>query len=186
MRVHSLPNTHIHTQPTLPRSTKIIDDQDAFAKSIVGTVAGTAEAFCKFIPSDSRCTQLTATVSKWTKRIIDDAGRIAKDQIRCAGAVTKYAEGMACFACDVQFANFVDLEHKVLKIAETTCDHIYAECQQALESDVVALMNTISKFVAELLNDLTGAGIVRGVEKRKRRERNETGLRSFMCVCVCV
>ena len=94
--MRNLPNTHTHThtQPTR-ESTKIIDDQDAFAKSIVGTVAGTAEAFCKFIPSDSRCTQLTATVSKWTTRIIDDAGRIAKDQIRCAGAVTKYAEGMA-------------------------------------------------------------------------------------------
>ena len=144
----------------------------------MGTVAGTAEAFCKFIPSDSRCTQLTATVSKWTTRIIDDAGRIAKDQIRCAGAVTKYAEGMACFACDVQFANFVDLDHKVLKIAELTCDHIYAKCQQALESDVVALMNTISKFVAELLNDLTGAGIVRG---ERRGRGSETRLDLWSC-----
>ena len=76
-------------------SSKIIDDQDTFANSIVGVVAGAAKTFCKFSPLESMCTKVTATVSKWTQRIIDDAGRIAKDQVRCAGAVTKYAEGIA-------------------------------------------------------------------------------------------
>jgi hypothetical protein len=141
---------------------KVLKDEKVFAKQIISLVGPAIETFC---PSNSRnilpgniCEKLTATVTTYTQQIVDDATRIASDQARCVSALTTYAAGMACMACDVEFNKYVDLEKMVINLAENTCTQVYGACVQTIQNDVNSLFQTVNNFVSALLNDVSGCG----------------------------
>ena len=135
-----------------------IDNGTDFAKGIVNIISGTISAVCSqnLPPFAKICNTLTATIEKYTNRLMDDVRRIAKDQTHCASAIATYAEGMACFACEVNFADFVDLERKVIRLSSSTCDAVYSYCAQSIQNDVNELLKTVTDFTNELTSELTG------------------------------
>ena len=138
---------------------KVIKDEKGFADSIVALVAPAISTLCpssgSLLPGDT-CKKLTATVTQFTQQIIADATRMASDQQKCADALISYAGGLACMACDVDFAKFVDVDNKVLKLSENTCTHVYDACVQPIQNDVHTLFQTVNTFVAALLKDIAG------------------------------
>ena len=140
---------------------KILKDEKGFANQIIGLVGPAVSTFCK--PSApvlpvKMCDKLTSTVATYTARLIDDATQIATDQAQCALALTTYAGGMACMACEVSFASYVDLEKKVIRMSENTCTHVFDKCVQTIQNDVQVLFQTVNDFMSALLNDVAGCG----------------------------
>ena len=140
----------------------VLKDEKKFANQIIGLVGPAIKAFC---PSGSTpllpggiCPKLTTTITTYTQRLIDDATNIATDQATCGDALTTYAGGLACMACEVDFAQYIDLENMVINMAENTCDRVYDACVQTISKDVETLFDTVNDFVGALLNDVAGCG----------------------------
>ena len=135
-----------------PVSNAIMESVESIGKPICD-IAG------KLMPElKEKCKQYTDTIAKYSKIFAQDSYNLVEAQTKCAEAVTAYAEGLVCFACTVNFKDFVDLEKKVIKISTKTCDGIYDQCETAVQKSVTQLLQHIQDFVEEIIKIFSGTG----------------------------
>ena len=156
--IHAIESANVVAQAAIAAAEKSIESGTSFSKSIVKIVSGAISSICDLNspPFAKICNTLMATINKYTQRINDDIKRIATDQTQCASAIATYAEGMACFACEVEFNSYLDLEKKVIRLASSTCDVVYDRCAASIQNDVNALLRTVTDFTNELTSELQG------------------------------
>ena len=140
---------------------EISKDKNPVSNAVMTSVESVGKIICeagsKIIPGlEEKCKQYTDTVAKYSKIFTQDSYDIVEAQTKCAEAVTAYAEGLVCFACTVNFKDYVDLEKKVIKISTRTCDGIYDQCETAVQKTVVQLLQHIQDFVEEIIKIFAG------------------------------
>lgn len=146
-------------QDSLKNAIDGVDDAASLAHEIINQPFVTlVQGICEAIKSDM-CTKVTSTITKYENKLIDNFKAMIQNQIKCAKATIAYAEGMACFACEAQWINFLDLENQIVTIAEDTCDAIYDSCEQTIWHDGITIAQTIQEFVQALIQDVSGTTI---------------------------
>ena len=159
--VHAIESAFVVAHAAISAAEDSIDGGTTVANSIVKVVSGAISEFCGLNPPlfAAVCHTLMSTIDTYTSRLLGDVRRIAEDQTRCASAIATYAEGMACFACEVQFESYLDLEKQVIRLSSKTCDAVYDHCAQSIQNDVNELLRTVSDFTNELTSELTGGDL---------------------------
>ena len=156
--VHAIESAFVVAQTAITAAEDSIDSGTTFAKSIVTLVSGTISKVCELNPPliAAVCHKLMGTIDSYTQRLIDNVRKMAVDQAQCASAIATYAEGMACFACEVQFKSYLDLEQQTIRLSSNTCDAVYDRCAQSIQNDVNELLRTVTDFTGELMSELAG------------------------------
>jgi len=140
---------------------EISKDKNPVANAVMASVESIGKIICdagsKILPGlEDKCKQYSDVVSKYSKIFTQDSYAIVEAQTKCAEAVTAYAEGLVCFACTVNFKDYVDLEKKVIKISKKTCDGIYDQCETAVQKSVTQLLQHVEDFVNEIVKIFSG------------------------------
>ena len=144
---------------------EIIQTQEQFIKkdpisdTVLLALEGITTVVCDAklpLYNEALCNKLKATNTTYVKLLADDVQNIVSAQLKCSEGVLAYAEGLVCFACNVEFKNYLDLEKKTIKIATRTCDAIYDQCENAIMVSVQKLLADLQKFVEQIVKDLSG------------------------------
>jgi hypothetical protein len=98
---------------------------NAFVDELVGLLDGVVNITCFF----AHCPPgVRVTIQKYIAILAEASKEVAVSQVKCASGMLAYTEGMICFACEVNWAKFLDNETKVIRLAQNTCDSVYKSC----------------------------------------------------------
>ena len=74
---------------------------------------------------------------------------VVQENLKCAKGMQAYGLGMACFACKADAVKYVDSTKEVVKLAQNTCNSVFATCGGVFSSytnlvkQTIALVNRI-------------------------------------------
>lgn len=102
-----------------------LSNAQAYAQELVDAVAGYTKALCAPLPESKQCTSVASTIREYSATLVDQVTAMAEDQLSCASALMTYAQGFACFACEPDFDDFLEIgnQSRVSLQAPFSCGH---------------------------------------------------------------
>lgn len=98
-----------------------------------------------FCPHD-----FAAQMTKYLNDISAKSTAIQNAQLDCVGTQLAYIEGMTCFACDAEWAKYLNNASKTVALADNVCNGIVKGCQP-VHNSINALLMELSQFISTVL-----------------------------------